>query len=184
MVGRPADERQIAGGGHGFGSISRCNVGIQAGESFSRRRLESRLTSNASLRASNVACVLLTRVVRMMRGLSPEHRHSDHASSGVSAAERAEVPASEGTDPRARECAASATPPGHPGELWAVLRPSRKRRPAGHKTSERSGRRTSPRADEMTQDAAVACGTDGREPDLSYLGRNAKRQSSTTRSPR
>src|ERR1700684_1199433 len=45
------------------------NVGIQAIESFSCRRLESRLTSNASLRASHVACVLLARVVRMMRGL-------------------------------------------------------------------------------------------------------------------
>jgi hypothetical protein len=40
-----------------------ANFGIQAGESFSCRRLESRLTSNVSLRASNVACVLLTRIV-------------------------------------------------------------------------------------------------------------------------
>jgi len=44
------------------------NVGIQAIGSFSCRRLDCRLTSNASLRASHVACVLLTRVVRMMRG--------------------------------------------------------------------------------------------------------------------
>jgi hypothetical protein len=99
MVGRPAGKRQIAGGGHGFGSISRCtwaasgtvdrarirmrhrvrlyhacgvfliafaggslrsqsagkpfNVGIQAEESFSSRRLESRLTSSASLRCQH-----------------------------------------------------------------------------------------------------------------------------------
>lgn len=51
----------------------------QAEVSSSCRRLESRLPLNASLRASHVACVLLTRVVRMMRGLSPDHRHSSHA---------------------------------------------------------------------------------------------------------
>jgi hypothetical protein len=54
-----------------FGSQSTgkpFNVGIQAEESVLCRGLESRLTSSASLRASNVACVLLTRVVRMMRG--------------------------------------------------------------------------------------------------------------------
>jgi hypothetical protein len=44
------------------------NVGIRAVESFSCRRLERQLTSNAILRANNVACFLLTRVVRMMRG--------------------------------------------------------------------------------------------------------------------
>jgi hypothetical protein len=33
-----------------------------------RRVLENRLASNASLRVSNVACVLLARVVQMMHG--------------------------------------------------------------------------------------------------------------------
>jgi hypothetical protein len=53
------------------------NIGIQAEEFFSCSRLESQLTSIASLRASNLACVLLTRVVRVMRGLSPEQRDTN-----------------------------------------------------------------------------------------------------------
>jgi hypothetical protein len=59
----------FAGNSHRSQSTGKpFNVGIQAEESFSCRRLESRLTSNASLWASNDACVLLTRVVRTMRG--------------------------------------------------------------------------------------------------------------------
>jgi hypothetical protein len=50
----------------------------------------------------------------MMRGLSPEHRHSDHASSGVSAAERAEVPASEVL---IHELASAPHPPRRPATL-------------------------------------------------------------------